>query len=31
MKGDKAYLYLILFFLNTYYTKSDYAILELKY
>ena len=27
--GDKAYLYLILFFLNIYYTKSDYAILEL--
>ena len=27
--GDKAYFYLILFFLNIYYTKSDYAIFEL--
>jgi len=29
INGDKAYLYLILFFLNICYIKSDYAIFEL--
>ena len=27
--GDKVYLYLLLFFLNIYYIKSDYSIFEL--